>query len=509
MIRADVYDVIVVGGGPAGSVLAWSLARRGIRVALVERESFPREKVCGDFVDPAGLRILDAMRCLQTLDVSSRLPITCTRVFVQSRVAYSGEIPFYEARDGLPPYGYIVPRHELDTRLLDCARAASATVYEACAATEISREGQFLLVGVRSGVGHFVLSTRLVVGADGTESTVARAFGLLRTDRRYIAISQRSYVEGVRVERGEAAFWFDEDLFPGYGWMFPMSGGRANIGVGILSESCHRYSLSVPALFEAFVEKLRSRHPGCASIKVVGKPRGGVVKTYGGIGRNYFDGGLLVGDAGSFVDPMTGEGITQGMESALIASWTLAESLERGRFDAEFLSQYERDFRQYFDPAMRFLELCAVIMRNRHMSEFWLSSAMRGFGEARTDSVFARVAGSFFGGLDLRPLSALGLMWSKNIGYLSEEVARMFLDLLGGGVSKSTGLIADFAAWQRGWWKSLIDDPIWHGRWMADVVKKSARLQATLWISDNPRGRGLAPIVQDERAWSASIPRRS
>jgi len=491
----DVHDVVVVGGGPAGSVMAWSLARRGVRVAVVERESFPREKVCGDFVDPAGLRILEAMRCRRALDGSARLPITCTRVFIQSRAVYSGKIPFYEEKYGLPPYGYIVPRHELDTHMLDRARAVSAIVYEDCAATEISREGRFIRVGVRSGDRHFALRARLVVGADGTESTVARSFGLLRTDRRYIAISQRAYAEGVSVERGEAAFWFDEDLFPGYGWMFPMSGGRANIGVGILSESCHRYGLSVPKLFAAFVEKLRDRHPGCAKIQIVGKPRGGVVKTYGGIGRNHFDGGVLIGDAGSFVDPMTGEGITQGMESALIASRTVVKSLEQGRFDARFLSQYERDFRRYFDPAMRYLELCAAMVRNRHFCEFWLRAASRGYAQAESDPVFGRVAGSFFGGLDLRPLPALGLMWSRMLSYLGEGGAQIFLGSLSGRVKKSTELSGDVGAWQRGWWRSLIEDPLWHWRWLADVAKKSARLQATLWTSGNPRVRGLLPIV--------------
>src|SRR5260370_40425703 len=152
--------------------------------------------------------------------------------------------------------------------------------------------------------------------------------------------------------------------------MFPMAGGRANMRVGILSESCHRYGISVPNLYTAFVEKLRIRHPGCAEMRVVGKPLGGVVKTYGGISRNHFDGGVLIGDAGSFVDPMTGEGITPGMESALIASSTVAESLARGKFDAAFLSQFERDFRCYFDPAMRYLDFCAALMRNWHFREY-------------------------------------------------------------------------------------------------------------------------------------------
>ena len=148
-------------------------------------------------------------------------------------------------------------------------------------------------VDVRSRLRNFTLISRLVVGADGTESIVARSFGLARSDRRYMAISQRAYVEGVSVERGEATICFDDDLFPGYGWMFPMTGGRANVGVGVLSESCHRYGISVPKLFAAFVEKLRIRHPGCARCASSAKPLGGVVKTYGGIGRNHFDGGVL------------------------------------------------------------------------------------------------------------------------------------------------------------------------------------------------------------------------
>ena len=120
--------------------------------------------------------------------------------------------------------------------------------------------------------------------------------------------------------------------------------------------------------------------PGCVSSA---KPLGGVVKTYGGIGRNHFDGGVLIGDAGSFVDPMTGEGITPGMESALIAASTVAESLERGRFDAAFLSQFERDFRRYFDPAMLYLDLCAALLRNWHFREFWLRAGMRGFARSQ------------------------------------------------------------------------------------------------------------------------------
>ncbi len=493
--RSPSYDVIVVGGGPAGSVMGWSLATRGLRVAVLERARFPREKVCGDFVEPRGLRLFDMMGCGGVSQSKPPLPITHVAMFLQSQCAYRGTIPFYGEKSHLPPHGYIVPREELDTQLLNCARRAGADVHEDCAVTELQREGEYTKVWVRRGGSKRRSSFRapLVVGADGTRSVVARSAGLFHDDWRHIAVSQRAYVEGVKIETGEAAFFFDNDLFPGYGWMFPMSGGKANIGVGILGETRDRCGLSVTRLFQQFVEKLREQHPGCAEIHIVGKPLGGIVKTYGGAGRNYFDGGVLIGDAGCFVDPMTGEGITPAAESALIASSVLADAVAEGRSDAEFLARYERDFRQYFDPAMRYLDLCATVMRNRHMREFWFRAARRGCEAAANDYDFARVVGASFGGLDIRPSNILAQIWFKVIEEMGVEGGHNALELLRGRIDWSKSLFGDVGAWYSGWWRSALDDPLWHSAWSADVLKKWSGLLATLRMPTDPRIRG--PVV--------------
>ncbi|HEY1447693.1 MAG TPA: NAD(P)/FAD-dependent oxidoreductase [Caulobacteraceae bacterium] len=492
MPTAEVFDVIVVGGGPAGSVMAWSLARRGVRVAVLERAVFPREKVCGDFVEPAGLRILQAMGGLEAIDAP--VPITTTRVFVGPRQVYQGAIPFYENSQGLPTHGHIVPRHVLDTHLLERAAAAGARVFEGCEASDVAQVDGRMRVAAVSGAKAFELTAPLVVGADGAESIVARRFGQRRADRRYIALSQRAYVEGVEGAGGEATIWFDDDIFPGYGWMFPMAGGRANVGVGMLSETCHRHGLSVPKAFAACVQKLRIRHPACAGIRVASRPLGGVVKTYGGAGSNHFDGGLLVGDAGSFADPLTGEGITQGMESALIAAPTLLAALESGRFDAAFLASYERDFRTHFDPAMRFLDLWAAVTRNWRLREFWLRATARGFDEAARDPDFGRVTGAAFGGLDLRPLAVVEQVWSRVLAHVGQDGMAGLADLLAG--RPPTALAGDFRAWREGWSRSVAEDPGWHFAWMGDVALKWARVQPSLWATrQSPRMAGPSALA--------------
>jgi len=484
------FDVIVAGGGPAGSVMAWDLARRGVAVLLLERARFPREKVCGDYVEPRGLRILDMMGCLGPLEASDRLPITESSMYVEGECRYRGAIPFYDGTNGLPPHGYIVPRDVLDNALLQAAAAAGARIEQETSVTDARLGAAGVEIESRRGTKRARRRAALGVGADGVNSVMARSAGLLVDDERYIAVARRAYATGIDADVGEAVFWFDRSLFPGYGWMFPMAGGRVNVGIGVLAETRRRLDLQVPALFEGFMAGLRMRHPRAGGLELSSTPIGGIVKTYGGAGPNHFDGGVLIGDAGSFVDPMTGEGITPAMESALLAGPVLAAALDAGRFDTHQLSAFERAFRAYFDPAMLFLDVLAATLRNPYLAGPWLTALARGSEVAQADASFASTSGSFFGGLDVRPRGIMAQVWLRVVSDIMLAWPRSVGAVVGRKPARSA--IGDLLGWQTGWWRSVAADPVWHARWMMDVQRKWLHLlPSMLNPRPDPRSGGL------------------
>jgi flavin-dependent dehydrogenase len=176
-------DVVVVGGGPAGSAVACLLAQRGHDVLLLDAARFPRDKVCGEGVSPEAWRLLDAMGAADRVRSLSPHPLRGMQLVSPDGTAFRGE---YRGRDRL---GFAVRRLSLDEALLDVARAAGVEVREGVRVSGLLREGD-AVAGVLAQAGGEERTTRarVTVGADGRRSVVARRLGLLRehpTMRRF------------------------------------------------------------------------------------------------------------------------------------------------------------------------------------------------------------------------------------------------------------------------------------------------------------------------------------
>lgn len=488
-MKSSHYDVIIAGGGPAGCVMAWKLSSAGLKVLLLERDSYPREKVCGDFIEPRGLRVLDLMGCLSELSGKQRLPINFVSIYLRSVCEYKGRIPLYGLNKNLPSNGFIIPRYEFDNKLAEVAGKSGAEIIERASVKSVDFKYDRVSVTAEINSKNFNFDSEIIVGADGVHSVVARSAGMLSDDPRYTAVSQRAYAEGLTGELGESAFFFDEDLFPGYGWMFPMPGGCANVGVGILSESKKIYDIQVSHLFKNFIQKLKASHPFCGNIIISSKPIGGIVKTYGGRAKNFFDRGILVGDAGSFVDPMTGEGITAAMESSMIGASVIIKAFEKGKFDSTQLNEYEKRFSSYFDPSLLYVDFVACIMRNREFSGLWLDIVTKGCRLAKSDEEFLKITGATFGGMEIYPTQILRQVWEKAV-YEFNPVYGM----LKGDFGILSGSLSDFTNIQLSAWKSFVRDPVWHSRWAAEVMNKFIKLFISDVLSDKDI-RVKGPVV--------------
>jgi geranylgeranyl reductase family protein len=331
-------DVVIVGGGPAGSTLAWLLGRRGVDVVVADRERFPRAKPCAGWITPAVVRDLE-------LDLADYAAGHVLQPIHGFRVGLIGGRET-QTRRSPRPVSYGILRREFDAYLL---RRSGARLRMGRPVRELRRDnGEWVVDGA--------IRSPLVVGAGGHFCPVARRLGA-RSGRERIVLAQETefeldaaWLRECKVDPEMPELMFCGDL-KGYGWVF-RKGPYLNIGLGREDRS----GLANDAR-EFVADRCSARAiPGTA----VRGLRGHAYALYRGGRRPVSgDGVLLVGDAAGLADRRSGEGIGPAVLSAILAAETIGSA--GGGYDRERLARYDRSLSRRFGPRRPRAELSGLI----------------------------------------------------------------------------------------------------------------------------------------------------
>jgi len=372
------FDIAVVGAGPAGSAATITLARQGYAVALLDKERFPREKLCGDFINPISRPILRDLGVEQEILAHNHEKVRTFRITsvsgARAEVALSpgGDRSFY---------GIAVRRWDLDNILVQEAAKQRATVLQGCRVCDLKQDSRGWRVAVNHEGIDQDLQARLLIGADGRNSWVAHYLGLARP----AAMQGKAIGFQLRLQgSGEIRGAVEIHLFPGgYAGLVGLGDDTMNLCLAIEKKRLAHHSSSV----EFLLEHCLPQNPYLKEILRRSQWTGEVRSTYPVYfppRRCYGDSVLLVGDAARVNEPVSGEGMYFAMRSGQLAAATINRALQRRDFSTVALRPYERDCTSAFrrrrgiNAVIRFLmyrpALATPLIRLAMSRSRWLDS---------------------------------------------------------------------------------------------------------------------------------------
>ncbi|MDP9847283.1 geranylgeranyl reductase family protein [Streptosporangium lutulentum] len=335
-------DVIVVGAGPAGSTTAFHLAQAGLDVLLLEKTTFPREKVCGDGLTPRAVKQLIGMGI--DIDAPGWIRNKGLRV-VGGGMRFELDWPDLSS---YPDFGLVRTRQDFDEILANNAVRAGVRMLQGVNVTAPildDRSGHIVGVTAKKDGEEVSYRSRLVVAADGNSTRISLAMGLHKREDRPMGVAVRTYFTSPRHQDDYLETWlelWDEDtLLPGYGWIFGVGDGTSNVGLGLLNTSEAFKGMDYRDLLKRWVKGMPAEW-GYVEENMTSPIRGAALPMAFNRQPHYTRGLVLVGDAGGMINPFNGEGIAYAMETGHIAAEAVVQALGRST-----PAQRERVLRAY------------------------------------------------------------------------------------------------------------------------------------------------------------------
>lgn len=305
-------EVLIVGGGPAGSAAAIYCARQGLNTLLVDAATFPRDKTCGDGLTPRAIHQLHKLGLADA--ILSKYHNQGLKLH-----GFGGSVTAPWPDSAFGTQGSAMPRREFDHLLF----AHAASLPEVTAWENVEAHSPVLVGGrlASISVGELTVTPRVVIVADGVRSTLGKELGRTWHRGEVYGIAARSYCATPLHDEP----WIhshlelrspENEVQPGYGWIFPLGNGTANVGCGALSTDQRPARVNTKKLLHTYVGSVREEwslgEPQDVASALL--PMGGAVS--GVAGPNW----MLIGDAAACVNPLNGEGIDYGLETAEMAA---------------------------------------------------------------------------------------------------------------------------------------------------------------------------------------------
>ncbi|HEX5849441.1 MAG TPA: NAD(P)/FAD-dependent oxidoreductase [Rubrobacter sp.] len=338
---AERFDLVVVGAGPGGASTAYHAARAGMNTLLVDRQEFPRDKTCGDGLMPHAASEVALMGLSDWLDEPQHGRFTGFSIYSATALLEQKVPPTLHG-----PHGYVARREETDAKLLERAVSAGARLQSRTRATDLVRSssGQVAGIEAENGDASMRFDTPLVVVADGIGG-----FGGDGMKAHQNAVARRQYFRNVGgPDRQNLHIFITEDMNSrgaGYGWVFYLGDGTANVGAGVSTAALARTGRNLKDFYDRFLEEPQIAE-WLEDATPEGPPRSWSLKMGMWGAKRYGQGVMAVGDAGSMIHPISGEGVGYALESGRLAASWAHEAHARKDFSAPVLSGYERQLRR-------------------------------------------------------------------------------------------------------------------------------------------------------------------
>lgn len=341
-------SVIIIGAGPAGAGASIYLSKAGIKHIIIEKQIFPRDKVCGDAVSGKSAYVLRRAN-----------PAWLHEVYKQPENYTPSRGIIFVAPNGKPlriPYGdYLKPgelapgftsqRLVFDNYLFQKIDTNYATIYQDATVQSIDKTANEVTVVFKKDNETISVKAPVIIAADGDKSMVRKKFVHDNTSEKAYSVGLRAYYKNVSEldADGYIELHFLPEILPGYFWIFPLPNGMSNVGVGILSERIRQKKINLREQMLKAIEQNPSISHRFKHAELVGKIQGWglpmAMKRTSISGDNY----LLCGDAASLIDPFSGEGIGNALYSGMLAAEAIAKAKEADRYDAAYLKEQYDD----------------------------------------------------------------------------------------------------------------------------------------------------------------------